>query len=597
MAEPQNPESRDWPALAARAVGAAACAAFLLFGSWLLYDVLRASLGWSVAHDTPLLLYMGYLMEAHGFIPYRDFFDMNLLGSYLSYQMIGRYFGFDDAGVRLADVYAICALMVLTAAMVGRLGWRVLWAAPVLFSLFYLREGIIMTLQREFLGLLPIALGTACATALPFVPPVWRAWLAGIAFGVAATVKPHLAVGLPFVVLYLVSEQQPAEARLIDRIKCMVQLAVMSGFGLALPLLAFVGYLLYHGVFEEFMDSAFGYLPLYTSMTGGHSFLPPEERPQYLLSSFVKMGERWPFVVIGFTGLAAGMGNPAHSPAQRRIAALLAALAAAYTVYPVFSGQFWYYHYLPMMYFMAVGAAMVFGPWGPRAPWSQRLVPLFIVLIVLIQMFQPESRWSASATVPWNRPGEWYITQLIQKPSLSFSPLYRHENAVAKGGRVDDLARYMKEHLRPGETVQPLDWTSGVVHAMLRAEVKIATPFIYYFHFFHHPKSEYIQNLRKRFVAELEAARPRFIIWGVEGLIYIQGNYESTRTFPEVTAFIAENYKAVYRRHKSVVYELDDGTLGEASTDDDQRVPETTGSVSRRLVDAIQSRRAVPDLP
>ncbi|MBI1321039.1 MAG: hypothetical protein GC168_19105 [Candidatus Hydrogenedens sp.] len=595
MAEPQTPEPREWSASAARGAGAVLAAAFLLWVSWLLFDVLRHSLDWSVSHDTPLLLYMGYLMEARGFIPYRDFFDMNLLGSYLSYQAIGHFFGFEDAGVHLADVSLLCALMVCTAAMLWRLGWRTAWLAPMLFSLVYLREGIDMTLQREFLGLLPIALGTACATGLPWLPAGWRAWLAGLAYGCAVTIKPQLALGLPLVVLYLVSDQEGPDAPLSQRIRSMIVLAITSGMGMALPLLAFVGYLVYHGVFQDFVHAAFGYLPLYTQMTGDHRILPPEARPAYLYSKFMLMGGRWSFVLMGYVGFAAGLGNRAHNPGQRRVAALIAALGLAYTIYPVFSGQFWYYHYLPMLFFMSVGAAQVLGPWDKEAPWAQRLVPLFIVALIWVQLFQPESR---SLGPVFGRATPWSIPNLLKQPSIGFAPLYKHGNQRAKGGVVDELAAFLEKNVEPGDTVQPLDWAGGgVIHAMLRAKVKIATPFIYYFHFFHHPDSDYIKELKQTFLKDLEEARPRFIIRGMVNQQFMRGTYQVTQKFPEAEAWVDQHYDVLQQRRNYIIYERKPDTPEEVRPDAPKRVPATARPRKNRPLDVRESGRALPAVP
>jgi len=600
MDEPLTPPPRRLPDWIGPAAGGFCAALVLLFGSWLTFDVLRASLDWSVSHDTPLLLYMGYLMEAHGFIPYRDFFDMNLLGSYLSYQMIGRHFGFDDPGVRQADLVVLCTLMALTALMLWRLGWRVLWAAPLLFALVYMREGISMTLQREFIGLVPVALGTACATALPFLPPLWRAWLAGFAFGAAATVKPHLVIGLPFIVLYLTSEQCGPESTLKERFIAMVLAGVSAGLGMALPLLAFLGYLVYHGVLNDFLNGTFGYLPLYTQLTGDHQILPDDQRGPYLLRKFLNMGGRWQFVLLGYVGLAAGLGNRAHAPAARRVMALLAALAAAYTVYPIFSGQFWYYHYLPMMYFMCVGGALVLGPWDREAPWAQRLVPAFIAGIVLFNLFQPHAAWNSTRGVKWTEPSSWYLTRVFQQPESVFSPLYRHARHRAKGGVVDEIARFLRENVKEGEAVQPLDWAGGgVVHAMLRADVKIATPFIYYFHFFHHPESEYITNLKQKFLADLEEAKPRFIIRGMTNRNFMRGANEVAYRFPAAEQWIDRHYEERLQRRNYIIFERkeEDATEEEAQPNERSGGNATPRSSGARPMDGRQDRALVPRVP
>lgn len=504
-------------------------ALFLLYVTGaLLVPVLRDSLTWRYSHDTPLMMYMAFIMERFGFVPYRDFFDMNMLGSYLSYQMLGRWFGFDDPGVRMADLAVLATLMSVTLLMLWRLGLRIMWAAPVLFALVYMREGITMTLQREFLALVPISLGVAFATALPWVTPPWRALLAGFAFGIAATFKPHSLIGLPFVVLYLAEEETVDTPGWRAKCNAIFWLAIQAGLGMALPLFAFLGYLVYNGALAGFIDLTTGYLPLYVYMTRTAMFIDPSERTAYLIDEFFKMGGKWLFLVMGFTGLCMGMFNTALNPAQRRITALLGSLTVAYMIYPVFSGQFWYYHFLPMMYFLCVGACLVFGSVGAGASWQQQWLPRAFVLIILISLFQPYQ---------------------------GYAPLHAPAHSVPKDGRPDAVAAFLKERLQPGDTVQPLDLTGGMIHGMLQAEARIATPFIYYFHFLHSINTEYIQNLRKRFLTDLAAAKPRFILKRHPAKGAFVTGVNTTKEFKEVDDFIAKYYKPAKKDPGYIIYE------------------------------------------
>jgi len=505
--------------------------AFLLYATFgLLVPILRESMSWRFAHDTPLMVYMGFLMERFDFVPYRDFFDMNMLGSYLSYQMLGRYFGFTDLGVRWSDVFVLSLLTVLSVLMLWRLGWRVAWAAPVLFALVYLREGITMTLQREFLALVPIALGAAAATALPRVPVPWRALLVGVGFGIAATFKPHSLIGLPCVLLFLTEEMTPG-APWKQRFVNLFWLTVQAGLGVCLPLLAFLGYLVYNGALTGFIDLTTGYLPLYVYMTRTAEFISPEKRPAYLMEEFFKFGGKWIFLVMGFAGLSMGLANPGFSAERRRIVALLGTLTLAYMVYPVFSGQFWYYHFLPMMYFLTIGAALVFASVGIQGTWQQQWLPRIFVLLMLVALFQPQEGY----------PG-----------------LHRGVGEVPKGGRPDAVAEFLKERLKPGDTVQPLDLTGGMIHGMLYAEARIATPFIYYFHFLHSINTDYIKNLRARFISDLTAARPRFILKRHPANGAFVTGVNTTKVFKEVDEFIAANYVIAKNDPGYIIYERKD---------------------------------------
>ncbi len=81
-----------------------------------------------------------------------------------------------------------------------------------------------------------------------------------------------------------------------------------------------------------------------------------------------------------------------------------------------------------------------------------------------------------------------------------------------KDGRVDEIAAFLQSNFKPGDLVQPLDWTGGAVHAMLIARAQLATRFVYDFHFYHHISSPYIQGLRGQFIESMKETRPRFVI-------------------------------------------------------------------------------------
>ena len=108
---------------------------------------------------------------------------------------------------------------------------------------------------------------------------------------------------------------------------------------------------------------------------------------------------------------------------------------------------------------------------------------------------------------------------------------------VPKGGRVDEIAAFLRADLKPGDTVQPLDWTDGAVHAMLISEAQIATRFVYAFSFYHHISSRYIKDLRREFIAALHRAKPRFIIKMENGFPWVHG-LDTTKDFADLDRFI-----------------------------------------------------------
>ena len=81
-----------------------------------------------------------------------------------------------------------------------------------------------------------------------------------------------------------------------------------------------------------------------------------------------------------------------------------------------------------------------------------------------------------------------------------------------KARRVDALTRDLAPLVRPGQTVQVLDTTSGGIHALLRLGLRQPTRFIYDFHFFHHQDDPRIRALRAELMAGLAAHPPAAVV-------------------------------------------------------------------------------------
>ncbi|MEY2447082.1 MAG: hypothetical protein QOH79_558, partial [Acidimicrobiaceae bacterium] len=105
-------------------------------------------------------------------------------------------------------------------------------------------------------------------------------------------------------------------------------------------------------------------------------------------------------------------------------------------------------------------------------------------------------------------------------------------------------AAFLRTHLHPGDSVQPLDWVNGAEHGMLLARAPVATRFVHEYQFFHDVDDPLIQSLRREFIAGLNRVQPRFIIDVYEGRPYVSGP-GTDNTFPELDALIAQHYHHV----------------------------------------------------
>jgi hypothetical protein len=104
-----------------------------------------------------------------------------------------------------------------------------------------------------------------------------------------------------------------------------------------------------------------------------------------------------------------------------------------------------------------------------------------------------------------------------------------------------------------GDTVQPLDWCEGANHALLLARARLATPFLYDYHFYHHISYSYIQTLRERFLTSLKRTQPRFIV-DMMKKHRVKG-WDTTDKFDELMEYLANAYTPVFVTSDFIIYE------------------------------------------
>jgi hypothetical protein len=463
------------------------------------------SMGWHMYQDTPIMLYAGFLIDRRHMVPYRDFFEMNMPGTFAANVLIGRLSGYTEFGVRCVDLLALSALLGTTFVTMLPFGRRAASCAAIFFGLLYLASGEWLTLQREYLLLLPIS--AAVAVVLSAQPrPSWKAGMAGMLVGVAATIKPQASLALVPLLGYLCSETRRAEAA---RRRWPLIAAGMAGF--TVPLGVTTYYLWHNGALDQFSDLAFNYWPLYNALSGSrpHRILSGAARGWYVLGHLVTFGPHPGLPLLGAAsiGTVVAIRRSTLPPKATRAVWLLVGLAACFTVYVAAAGKFWLYHWLPFNYFTVLLGSLALVDRRSDVPRRRMTVPAMFVLMCI--------------GLPWR-----------------FGPLRRPFDLPFD--RVQEIGSYLTQHLEPGDTVVPLDWTAGAVHAMLLARASPATPFLYDFHFYHHVSSPYIQALRRRFLASLEQAPPRFII-RIDRVAF--AGPDTAAEFVERTQFMTARYE------------------------------------------------------
>ncbi len=564
------------------------------------------SLSWRMEHDTPLLHYAAWLVAERGRTPYVDLFETSMVGTFALHTLIGSLVGYGAQAFRWLD---LAVLAGFAASLVYALrptpggGRRVAAAAAGLHGCLYLAQGPALSLQRDGVGALLVwaalvvawrgaerAASPGPAGPLLRNPRARSGLVVGVLFGLAASIKPHLLLGLPVVWLALAGAlgAQGVTSTRGDLGRRLGRSALGVGVGGAAVAGAAVAWLLGTGAWPHALRLFRDYMPLHLALTRYHVVLPDGERAAYLWEQWSQLGGYGALLPLAAVGVLRGWQG--QGPRVRA----LGLLTLVYAVYPALSGQFWDYHWAPFALFLAVTAAHA---WSRRPARETSGSARDTTVLAdcggidcrrnqLAFLFLGGATSAPSHGKPWlplpSRPtgvaaktekrrsllglagtlrAAWFavdvrvapavitvavVAGLWQGPGLDAAvaqQLAGRPMDAPKQGRVDAMAAALRTHVRPGETVQPLDWTSGANHALLLTRTPLATSFLYNYHFYHHVDTPVIQGLRRRFMAELAAQRPALVI-DIDGEEAPTGP-GTARDFPALDAWLRRHYRPV----------------------------------------------------
>jgi hypothetical protein len=479
------------------------------------------SLQWPLAHDAAPLLYEAFLMQT-GQVPYKDFFDFQMPGSYLAYYFFGIVSNFSPLRIRILDLIILAAILTITYFAMRRFGKPTAFAAIILFALKYLQGGPALSLQREYLILIFISLSIwiGVTDSQTFI----KRLMLGLLYGLAFTLKPHAALGLvPFLLFDIADLRERPKFSLPLLAK---QIILPTAIGFIIPVSLITLWLAFTDSLTPFLDIALNYWSLYSQINGEMAITPSAERTAYLLNQAWGLGGNALWLI------PAGIGIYLN---RNRQTYLLASLALIYAIYPVLTGQFFPYHYILFLYTIILVASLSLSTFDLRPSTHSSFIfhlSSFIILITIL------------LTV---RPSQTFIRQLEGK------------DIATAANRAAQISAFLEKNLEPGDQVQPLDWTGGTLLAMLETRAPIATSYIFDFYFYHHVSNPYIQSLRADFMTQLGASKPRFII-EVTAIDkpWVSGE-DATRDFPELRAFLNEHYSVTIEREDYILYELANG--------------------------------------
>lgn len=482
------------------------------------------SLGWYMCLDTPVFHYITYLINDHDFIPYQDILDNNVPGTYLFHSIMTHFIGYGDFAFRCFDITILLLLFLISWLLLKKFGTIPAFLGVILFGLHYLNQGPNMSLQRDFLCILPISLAFLWVTG-PYSQK--HLHLSGMIVGAlsaaAASLKPSFCIGAIPLILYLHWEHMDGKPlRSLYSVLGLIRLLLSTCIGFIFILAIPVFWVYAKGGLSDFIITMKSYIPLYTKLNGHLYTIEGSERWIYYLKSFLTLGQKNTYSVRILLPAALGVFLAIkffpEPKSKKKFLILLVSLCVTYSFYPLSQGKFWTTHYLPMQYFLILCASLNF----VKPPVEGRYHYLQSIAMVVMAVF--------------------IVTTV--RPTPDFSQRMRGAAAALPNqGRTHEIANYLESNMNPDDTVQPLDFVRGAVHAMLISRAKIATPFIYDLQFYHHISSPYIQYLRKQFILQMKKTQPRFVIRITERPWPL--GKDTSVDFPELDQLLNNHYHIV----------------------------------------------------
>lgn len=425
-----------------------------------IYAGLR-SLSWPLVHDSPLFHFIAWRM-LEGDVPYRDIFDNNMPGIYLTHYFLVKFFGTGDFPWRMFDL----AVLSATAAMMGVYGWRhnrlAAIISPLIFFCYHLGSGSPEMGQRDFILCLSFIVAVH-GVASAIEEPRKILWLipAGLFMGYALTLKPFPLFFAALLVVLYIWKTYPSGLR------CVAGAALFVSSMAALPIAVSL-WIVKIGAFDALALLFTDYLlPFYGSLNS---------------PSWAKMV--WHFFTTTPLVLVLLLLVTTR-PRLDKVRYLLVLAGLAYGMVHFFvQRKGWFYHSYPFTMFLVLYCGMLFGDVMETRNKRNRMLASISMALLGGYLFL-----------------RCFAVGHMDQPVAVVKPL------------VEMLVKDIEAAgLDKNDTVQVLDTTEGGIHALLRLRIAQPTRFIYDFHFYHDTDDPRIQKLQNEFLGDLRANKPRLIV-------------------------------------------------------------------------------------
>jgi hypothetical protein len=357
---------------------------WIVRGAWLLTAFLALQLVlYGFGRDQPIYSLIGEGILA-GKMPYRDLWDIKPPGIYLVFAAAG-LLGHNMWGVRVIEAFGLVA-MVWSLAELARAADLPRPAGMIggaFAALVYVQLGYWNTAQPEAFGGMLTAYGLAASahaarrwqTRSPGLVPHALCFAAGLAFGCAFVLKPHLAAGAVMCALALFVHEYK---RTLSKLGAVLPGVIMA-VGSALPVLAVCVWFLARGAWHDLAWTLFEFTPHYTQLgwTDG---------PLYLFSFAWLMLFGWFSLLLPLGALAAMCMRPL-SAAEPWLGQALFGTAALHMLGVSLQAKFIPYHFASTLPLLCLSAGIGFYKLGSRlAAHSTQALLFFISALIALDV-------------------------------------------------------------------------------------------------------------------------------------------------------------------------------------------------------------------
>lgn len=459
--------------------------------------------------DLAMMHYCAFLINEKGLLLYRDIFENNFPGPFFFHALIGKIFGYGAYPIRFLDACILFSLAALSWKILSPISKVSAVMAPGIFTIIYFLGGTVAAFQRDYIAIVPIAAALTLLCRSNTNPQRDAAFI-GACCGIACGFKPNFIVAIPALFLILLMK---LPRNFASRLKQTLP-ALCAAFILvfAIPFL----WALQHADFSEFIAIYKAYTPIYVSTrTDLYHYDNLQQQWKALLAMqtdhLMKMG------MFAIPGLLWAWRQQRDNPRALRHLCYLAIITFAIAWHEMIAGKYWFAHLLPPYFFTALCFSLLLTPTNTNALNIEKI--LRVILIALTMYYA-----------------------VFVAGTFSYNMLdSKHYDAENYNIRSNKIARYLQQHLQPGDKVQSLDGSGDGQGSLLLAQATTATRFVEDIPLYLQPDSPVTQTFRREFLDAMRANPPAFFVY-IHNFWHPAGG-NRLHEFKELNQFLQENYE------------------------------------------------------